>query len=274
VRDPVLINAAHDSSIDVGDEALMIAGAGVPVIAARDRAAGAALAISCGCDLIILDDGFQSPALAKDLSFVVVDSVYGIGNGAVIPAGPLRAPLPIQIAAAHALIIVSNGVAGKGAAAVVDLALRAGTPVFEATVEPDRTGTDFRGRRVVAFAGIGRPEKLAEGLVQCGALVEELIAFPDHHRYRPHEARALLARLNGTDRLLVTTAKDMARLTGDPDPSVSALAARALVAAVQLKFGREDEVASFLMRRLGELGALPHSAGNGTLSAPAQGLNA
>jgi len=256
-RCPMVVDGNHDTARVVGDEALMIARSGVAVIVARDRAAGAELAISCGSDLIILDDGFQSPGLAKDLAIVVVDSVYGIGNGEVIPAGPLRAPLSTQLAAADALVILSNGVAGLAADAVVARLAHGGKPVFRASIEPDETAQDFRGRRVVAFAGIGRPAKLAEGLTARGAIVEDLIAFPDHHRYTSREARDLIARVAGSDRVLVTTAKDMARLSGDPDPALTALADRAEVAAVCLRFDGLGEVERFLKRRLAELGALP-----------------
>ena len=259
VRGPVLVDANHDTSADVGDEALMIAQASLPVIASRDRAAGADLAIACGSDLIILDDGFQSAALAKDLSLVVIDSVYGIGNGKVIPAGPLRAPLATQIAAMDALVVVSNGQTGFAAADIVARAHAAFKPVFEARIEPDAAATSFRGRRVVAFAGIGRPEKLREGLQARGAVVEEFVGYPDHHRFTPAEARQLLARVEGTDRVLITTAKDMARLTGDPDPAVRALADHAEVAAVNLIFENEDMISGFLRRRLGQLGAMPRT---------------
>jgi tetraacyldisaccharide 4'-kinase len=255
-RGPILVDARHDTSYAVGDEALMIAQAGVSVIAARDRAAGADFALSCGSDLLILDDGFQSPALAKDLSLVVIDSVYGIGNGQVIPAGPLRAPLATQMAALDALVVISNGTIGSAATRLEDRARAAGKPVFTARIEPDEHAADFRGRRVVAFAGIGRPAKLAEGLRARGALVEELISFPDHHRYTPDEARSLMARVEGTDRVLVTTAKDMGRLTGDPDPALTALAAIAEVAGVRLTFDDAAEVFQLLTHHLGRPGAV------------------
>jgi tetraacyldisaccharide 4'-kinase len=259
-RRPVLVDGDHDTAREVGDEALMIAQAGVPVIASHDRAAGAEFAVACGSDLIILDDGFQSPALAKDLSIVVVDSVYGVGNGRVIPAGPLRASLDTQFAALDALVVVSNGTAGLAASDLADRARAAGRPVFAARIEPDEKATDFKDRRVVAFAGIGRPEKLAEGLRARGAVIEELVAFPDHHRFTPTEARALLARIDGSDRILVTTAKDMARLTGDPDPALSALANQAEVARVQLVFDDKAAVVDFLRERLGRLGASTKAA--------------
>jgi tetraacyldisaccharide 4'-kinase len=267
-RGPVVVDPNHESARVVGDEALMIARSGVAVIVARDRAAGAELAIACGSDLIILDDGFQSPGLAKDLAIVVVDSVYGIGNGEVIPAGPLRAPLSPQLAAADALVILSNGVAGRAADGIIARVAPDGRPIFHATVEPDDSSRDFRGRRVVAFAGIGRPEKLAEGLSARGAIVDEFIGFPDHHRYTPREARDLLARVAGTDRALVTTAKDMARLSGDPDPALTALASRAEVASVRLVFDAASDVERFVMQRLNRLGARPIELDN-TLPAEA-----
>ena len=257
VKGPKLVDARHDTARDVGDEALMIAQSGLPVIVSRNRAKGAEFAIACGCDLIIMDDGFQSPTLAKDLSFVVIDDVYGVGNGQVLPAGPLRAPLQTQLDATDGLIIISNGAPGQAADDIARQARALNRPTFNAFVEPTTDAVDVHGRHVVAFAGIGRPEKLAEGLRARGAIVEELVSFPDHHRFRPDEARDLLRKVEGTTRLLITTAKDMARLASASDPDLAALAARAKVASIRLRFDAEQDLMDFLSNRLMALGAHP-----------------
>src|SRR4051812_15018010 len=108
LRGPVKVDPGRHAAADVGDEPLMMA-RHVPVVIARDRVEGAALARSQGPSVILMDDGFQNPAIAKDASLIVIDGERGIGNGCVFPAGPLRAPLPPQLARTDALVIVGDG---------------------------------------------------------------------------------------------------------------------------------------------------------------------
>src|SRR5215470_5425943 len=105
---PVRVDLQHHRAEDVGDEALLLARA-APTIIAHDRVAGARAAQRRGAGLIVLDDGFQNPSLAKDLSILVVDAHRGIGNGRVFPAGPLRAPLEAQLERAQAMLIIGDG---------------------------------------------------------------------------------------------------------------------------------------------------------------------
>src|SRR5207245_8253653 len=141
---------------DVGDEPLLLA-AIAPTLVARDRVRGAAAAVAAGAGLIVMDDGFQNPWLAKDLSLVVLDGERGIGNGRVIPAGPLRAPLDAQLARAHALVMIGTSVHEPQIER--DASTRK-LPVFRARLQPDAgVASNLAGRRVLAFAGIGEPDK-------------------------------------------------------------------------------------------------------------------
>ena len=135
---PVRVDPAAHTAADVGDEPLMMA-SNVSVIVSRDRVAGAALARALGASVILLDDGFQNPALAKDTSLIVIDASRGIGNGCVFPAGPLRAPLEPQIARTDALIVIGTGNAVSDIAAAV--AKRA-APVLRARLAPDQVSVD------------------------------------------------------------------------------------------------------------------------------------
>src|SRR6185295_2710895 len=107
LRGPVRVDLARHTAVDVGDEPLMLASS-VPVMVARDRADGVALAKSQAATVILMDDGFQNPAVRKDASLIVIDSIRGIGNGKVIPSGPLRAPLAVQIERTDALMVVGD----------------------------------------------------------------------------------------------------------------------------------------------------------------------
>jgi tetraacyldisaccharide 4'-kinase len=182
----------------VGDEALLLARI-APTIVSRDRAAGAKLAVTEGAELIVMDDGHQNFSLAKDLSLVVVDGASGFGNGLMIPAGPLRESVAQGLARADAVVVMGDG--------SPDLE-GFGGPVLRAHLAAD--GAAFRGRRVFAFAGIGRPEKFMETLRACGAAVTGAQFFADHHPYTNAEIAALRRRAG--DAQLVTTEKDAVRL--------------------------------------------------------------
>ena len=222
---PVQVDGALHRAADVGDEPLLLARV-APTIVAADRVAGAQAARAAGADVIVMDDGFQNPALAKDLAIVVVDSQRGVGNGNVLPAGPLRAPLAAQLAQAHALLVVGPL---APAPAVVTAAQQSSLPVFHGRLEPDVLALSaLRPRKVLAFAGIGHPEKFFATLSDAGVDVRVRQSFPDHHRYRRTEATELIRRAEREGLALVTTEKDLARLAGAQDVAALAAIARAL----------------------------------------------
>src|SRR5579872_1005235 len=155
---PVRVDPTIHSAADVGDEPLLLA-ALAPTIVARDRVAGAAAARHEGANVIVMDDGFQNPALAKDLAILAIDGRRAVGNGRVFPAGPLRAPLEVQVARAHAVLVVGNPT--EGMASILEVARRHGVAIFHGSLEPDQASLDaLSERRVLAFAGIADPEKL------------------------------------------------------------------------------------------------------------------
>lgn len=211
LRGPVLVKAPHDSS-DVGDEPLLLSRI-APVVVARDRVAGARRARELGASVVVMDDGFQNPALHKDLAVVVIDSGRGAGNGEVFPAGPLRAPLAAQIARTDALLVI--GLARSADKEAEKVAAR-GAPVFHARFRPseDSLGT-LRGRRVLAFAGIGDPERFFKTLRNNGVEVARSRAFADHHPYSIEEIEQLSAEAAAGQLVLVSTEKDMVRIGGE-----------------------------------------------------------
>jgi tetraacyldisaccharide 4'-kinase len=212
---PHVVDAARDCSGEVGDEPLLLARA-APTVVARHRPAGAALAATLG-SVVVMDDGFQNPSLTKDLSLLVVDAAVGLGNGQVFPAGPLRAPLQPQLARARAIVLVGDG---------ADIAAD-GLPVLRARLEPDASALDSVGP-ILAFAGIGRPQKFADTLAALGKPPTRFVAFPDHHRYSAADTAALLDQAARENLTLVTTEKDLARLKGDAALDRLARACRAL----------------------------------------------
>ena len=175
LQGPIKVDPARHVAADVGDEPLMLA-LRLPVVVARDRVGGVALARSQGASVILMDDGFQNPAIAKDCSLIVIDGERGIGNGGVFPAGPLRAPLRQQLARTDALIVVGDGSAADAVAAAV---AAQGRPVLRAQLTPDpATVARLAGRGVLAFAGIGDPARFFRTLRGSGIDVIAERAFP------------------------------------------------------------------------------------------------
>lgn len=200
---PVRVDPGRHDALAVGDEALLLARS-APCWVARDRAAGCRAAAAAGSRIIVLDDGFQNPGIAKDLSLLVIDAEYGFGNGRLIPAGPLREPVGTGLARADTVVLIGDGEAPKGVR-------EAGRPVLHAAFEPVGAA-GWRGIRVAAFAGIGRPAKFFASLREAGAEIVAAHPFPDHHRFRAAEIAELRHGAERADARLVTTAKDWVRL--------------------------------------------------------------
>lgn len=236
LKGPALVNTDQHTVVDVGDEALMHARDGATWIA-RNRAAGARAAIADGATAIVLDDAHQHPSLKKDLSLVVVDGVTGFGNHRVIPAGPLREDVRAGLARADAVVIIGpdrTNLIGR---------LPESLPVLAGTLEPGSDSTYLRGRKVVAFAGLGRPEKFFETLVALGAHVVAVHPFDDHHLYQPADIQPVLDEAFAIDALPVTTEKDAMRLSPDQRQQVD-------VVKVSVTWSNAADVEALLQRVL------------------------
>jgi tetraacyldisaccharide 4'-kinase len=248
LRGPITVNPERHLASDVGDEPVMLART-VPVVVARDRVAGLALAKSQGAGVILMEDGFQNPAIVKDASLIVLDGERGIGNGHVFPAGPLRAPLPIQLARTDALIVIGEGeAAGPVAKAVAEK----GGPVFSAHFKPDYGSlVPLKGKRVMAFAGIGDPGRFFRTLRSSGIEVVRERAFADHHPFAKGDIEPLLSAAAREGLTLVTTEKDLARLW-TPE-GLPAWARDIVPFGVKLEFEQAGKLRKFLASRLFEV---------------------
>ena len=234
---PVIVEPTHTAA-QVGDEPLLLARV-APTVVAQDRVAGARLARAQGASVIVMDDGFQNPSLIKDLAILVVDA-RGVGNGRVIPAGPLRAPLGPQLTRASALLIV-----GSGASAIEQAARERGMAVFHGALAPDAAAVaSLRGRKFLAFAGIGDAEKFFATLKRAGIDAPVRRGFSDHHRYSAAEARALVRAGEQGKLDLLTTEKDLARLKDDA--AATTLAERAHALPVTMKIDEADAFARLI----------------------------
>jgi tetraacyldisaccharide 4'-kinase len=201
---PLAVDLAHHSAAEVGDEPLLIA-AYAPTWIARDRAAGVKAAVAAGAEVVVLDDGFQNPSVEKDLSIIVVDAGFGFGNRRTLPAGPLREPVAAGMARADAVLLI--GTPQKAWPEVFHE-----KPVLRASLAPKYSGISLDGARVLAFAGIGRPEKFFQTVRSLGAEIVESESFADHQVYSRVLVERLLARAEAQDLMVVTTEKDAVKL--------------------------------------------------------------
>lgn len=208
---PLCVDAKAHTAAQVGDEALLLARAGTTWVA-RDRVAGAGAATAAGAKTLVLDDGFQDPRLAKDISIIVADGEAGFGNGRVIPAGPLREDAAGGLARAQALVVVGVDRWGVGAFAA---RFAPNLPMLSARLEPAPGAARLKGLRVFGFAGIGLPEKFLATLREIGAEVAGFRAFDDHYAYGAGDLALLKRDAAATGARLVTTAKDAIRLPAD-----------------------------------------------------------
>ena len=243
VTRPRLVDPETDASSVVGDEALLLARI-APTVVAHNRVLGAAFAKARGAGIVVMDDGLQNAMLAKDFTLAVIDGRRGIGNACVFPAGPLRAPLAAQLKRCDALLVIGDDIRAR------DVTAQAGAlPVFHGHLAPQPDAvTSLRARKVLAFAGIGDPDKFFATVEQAGIDIGARRAFADHHRFSAEEAAELVMAAEHDMLTLLTTEKDHARMAGDP--ALAALAVQAKVLPVTLDVAESDALRALMLGKL------------------------
>ncbi len=220
LKGPLQVDLAKHDSLDVGDEALLLAAERPAWIAGGDRGAGARAAVGGGAQAIVMDDGLQNPSLEKDLSLLVIDGNFGFGNGRIIPAGPLREP--VEAAAARSQAAVLIGADETGALARLPPTM----PVLRARLAPGPEAALLAGQPVLAFCGIANPRKFFATLQEAGAVLAGRQAYADHYPYDAGDLRDLLAEAESLRAIPVTTRKDFVRIPRAFRPRVTVVTVR------------------------------------------------
>ncbi len=204
---PLLVSSGHNPG-DVGDEPILIS-AFAPTWISKDRVKGAKAAVESGCDVIILDDGFQNQSIYKDFSIIVVDATIGFGNGKIFPAGPLRESIENASKRGDIFLLVGGE---KDILNFYRFYKLPNIPVCNAKIKIVETGIDWENTKVLAFAGIGYPEKFFRSLNEIGAKIIKEIALADHANLSEKLLKRLKLEANMNGAILVTTEKDAIRL--------------------------------------------------------------
>lgn len=209
ITKPTFVNLGIHTATDVGDEPLLLARV-LPTIVAKNRVHGAGLAVAQGATLIIMDDGLQYPNLHKDMSLLVMKGARPVGNGLMIPAGPMREPLEAALERSDAVIHVD----GENTS-LPDSILQSGKPVWGLDTTLTFTPPIHNHQSLIsliAFTGIARPEHFRKSLEQAGLHIAGFYGFADHHPYTPQELNALMQSADAAGLPLITTEKDWVRI--------------------------------------------------------------
>ena len=236
VTGPVLVDLTRHTAADVGDEPLLLA-AFAPTWVAKNRAAAVEASQASGARVILMDDGFQNATVSKDLSILVVDAKRGFGNGFCLPAGPLREPISAGLKRADLLVLIGTPLDGATFLQRYEITI----PYVQANLQPLATGMTWQGARVMAFAGIGHPEKFFTSLRDVGANIIDSQALDDHQPLTESLMVRLSARAKAASAQLVTTEKDAVRLPKSWQGQV-------LTLPVRLQFLDEEPLAKVLQR--------------------------
>jgi tetraacyldisaccharide 4'-kinase len=232
VKGPLAVDGSTHKVQDVGDEALLHASIATTIVSANRVAGAHFIEKDSWTTHIVMDDGLQNPHLEKTISLLVIDGEVGFGNERIFPAGPLRETVEDVTRRVRAAVIIGQD--------NYNLVTRLGFlfPVFRAELKA-KNADMFDGKPVLAFAGIGRPEKFFASLEQVGAHVFEAVSFGDHHPYADAEIEKILQRAEKGRMISVTTRKDWVRLPKRYQSAVQVL-------DVELKWHDEQQILAFL----------------------------
>ncbi|MDC3091041.1 tetraacyldisaccharide 4'-kinase [Rickettsiales bacterium] len=192
-----------DEPKDVGDEAILHKNYG-QVCVAFDRKEGANLCIENKADLLILDDGFQTKHIKKDISLIVCDTLNKFGNEKIFPAGPLRESIQFGLSRADAMILINNSNNTLKLNPSFDL------PIFHA--KKKIAIPNLKTKNIFAFCAIGSPENFYHSLSENGLNIKQKESFPDHYFYNDSDIEKIINLAERSNLEIITTEKDITKI--------------------------------------------------------------
>lgn len=237
-KGPLRVDSTFHSADRIGDEALLLAYHS-PTWVAKNRVEGVNKALENGAQIIILDDGHQTLSLHKDISFMVIDSVQKFGNEYVLPAGPLREELKEGLKRADGFITIGGELHPDGI--IPAKAGISGPPYFNATIIPQPLS--LPSKRVVAFCGLGFPQKFYNSLKNCGFDLVMTESFPDHYLYKRKDLIRLQKLSQQLQGVLVTTRKDWVRIP-------SSCRKHIYVLDINIQFEHPEKICNFIFQKI------------------------
>ena len=240
---PYNIDAFSDNPIMVGDEALLLAKV-APTWISKNKISGIKASLINKPNLILMDDGLQNHSIYKTFSILVVDGYSGFGNGMVFPSGPLREPVTRVLKRVNVVVIIGRDRFGiKGQLLKMDQSVE----ILNADIVPLPAAMNLKDKPIVAFSGIGCPEKFFLTLDEFGFETIFKKGFPDHHYYSIKELSKLRKQAEKSGAILVTTEKDWVRLPNEQKKGINYI-------ETTLNWKDQDALASILKNlvKLGE----------------------
>jgi len=208
-KNSIQVNTKIHTYREVGDEALICAKI-APTWVGKNRAISITKAIHERAELVILDDGLQDTSIIANLNILVFNGYQGIGNGRIIPSGPMRENLSQAINRSHLAIIIDGD--KRNIKKLIDKKI----PVIDANIKiEDKYLNNFKNKKVIAFCGIGYPEKFYKTLENIGCQITYTKSFPDHYVYSRKDIQNLLKKSQELNSLLITTEKDHIKIMED-----------------------------------------------------------
>lgn len=214
-KTPTAVNPQKHTANEVGDEALLLSQA-AQVVISKDRYKGAKLLQNIGCNVIIMDDGLQNPSLQKDFAFLMFDSYSSLGNNLIMPAGPLRERF--KQASKRVNWVIKSG--SNNTPYLDKLIQKYKLKFCEVNIIPKSISSAENNKNVLAFAGIGNPNKFFISLNKAGYNVVITKQYKDHYSYTNNDIEKLLQLAQSNNLQLITTSKDYVKIDSKYKPFV------------------------------------------------------
>ncbi len=234
IKDFTKVDLEKHRAEEVGDEPLLLAEVADTFVCKNRKTAIDNLSKNFDYEIIVMDDGFQNPTIYKDKNIVVIDGEYGLGNGELLPSGPLREKIEKAIKRTSFFVVI-----GQDRQHLEEKLLNNNMEVVRAYISEKNVSND--SSKYIAFCGIGRPEKFFNSLKKSNYNVIKEISFPDHNKYKNDDLIKIVFEAEKNNAKIITTKKDWVKLPDEYKSKVKFL-------DIEIKFYNNDEFVELLLK--------------------------